>query len=226
MGGELAKLLANKAALDKILTYHVLGSEVHSNQLVDGSMVQTLEKDYVTVHVDGNDIHINTAKVVIADIQASNGVIHVIDAVLLPSKSESAVQAGNNTIVDIALRTPALDTLVKAVVAGGLVSTLEGDGPFTVFAPTNAAFDALPPGVLASLLANKAALDTILTYHVLGSEVHSNQLVDGSKVQTLEKDYVSVHVDGKDIHINTAKVVIADVQASNGVIHVIDAVPL
>merc|ERR1711865_891772 len=129
---------------------------------------------------------------------------------------------------DLALATPTPSTLVTALKAGDLVKTLEGPGPFTVFAPTNAAFAALPKGVLANLLkpANKAGLDDVLTYHVLGDEVHSQKFLDGEMLRTLEQKYVTVRIAGKDILINSAKVTTADVQASNGVIHIIDAVLL
>ena len=134
----------------------------------------------------------------------------------------------SSTIVDLAIATPNLSTLVTALKAGGLVKTLEGAGPFTVFAPTDAAFAALPKGVLDNLLqpANKASLDDVLTYHVLGDEVHANKFLDGEMLRTLEGKYVTARVAGSTIFINSAKVTTADVQASNGVIHIIDAVLL
>jgi len=131
-------------------------------------------------------------------------------------------------IVALAQSVPDLSTLVTAVVAGGLVKTLESPGPFTVFAPTNEAFAALPAGTLEKLLKpeNKAQLDDILTYHVLAAKVLSTDLKDGEKAKTVEGKEVTAHVSKSGVKINDANVVQADVLACNGVVHVIDAVLL
>ena len=133
-----------------------------------------------------------------------------------------------NTIVDIAVATPDLSVLVTALKAGDLVGTLSGNGPFTVFAPTNEAFAALPAGALANLLKpeNKAQLVNVLTYHVVAGAVRAEDLKDGEKVKTVEGEELTVRIDGKDVFINSAKVVRADVNASNGVVHIIDSVLL
>lgn len=136
--------------------------------------------------------------------------------------------AQEKDIVSLAVGNENLSTLVAAVKAAGLVETLQSDGPFTVFAPTNEAFAALPEGTLASLLKpeNKDQLVAILTYHVLGSKVLSTDLKNGQKAVTVNKAPVTVKLaDGKAM-INDATVVAADVMASNGVVHVIDKVIL
>ena len=135
---------------------------------------------------------------------------------------------GGKTIVDLAVATPDLSTLVTALKAGGLVGTLSGTGPFTVFAPKNEAFAALPVGVVASLLKpeNKAKLDDVLTYHVVAGTVRAEDLKDGEKLKTLEGKELTVRLSGKDVLINSAKVTTADVNASNGVVHIIDEVLL
>ena len=135
---------------------------------------------------------------------------------------------GGKTIVDLAVATPDLSTLVTALKAGGLVGTLSGQGPFTVFAPTNEAFTALPNGVLANLLKpeNKAKLDDVLTYHVVAGTVRAEDLKDGEKLRTLEGKELTVRLSGKEVLINSAKVTTADVNASNGVVHIIDEVLL
>jgi uncharacterized surface protein with fasciclin (FAS1) repeats len=129
-------------------------------------------------------------------------------------------------IVDLAVATDALSTLVSAVKAGGLVETLKGEGPFTVFAPTNEAFAALPDGTLESLLKpeNKDMLVKILTYHVVAGKVKSTDLQDGMIAQTVEGSDVKVMVSKKGVKINDANVTSADIMASNGVVHVIDKV--
>lgn len=140
--------------------------------------------------------------------------------------TQTPTDAGN--IVDVAADTPDLSTLVEAVTAAGLAETLQGEGPFTVFAPTNAAFDALPAGELDRLLepANKEELANILTYHVVEGEVMSSDLTDGQKAKTLEGGTLTVTINGKTVKINDATVATADVPASNGVVHVIDQVLL
>merc|ERR1712086_596044 len=130
------------------------------------------------------------------------------------------------TIVDLAVATPDLSTLVAALKAGGLVDTLSGKGPFTVFAPTNEAFAALPAGTLANLLKpeNEAQLVDLLTYHVVSGDVHAKDITDMEMIKTVEGKNVTARVTGAGILINSAKVVTADVEASNGVVHIIDAV--
>ena len=136
--------------------------------------------------------------------------------------------AQSKDIVGLAAGNENLSTLVAAVQAAGLVETLQSAGPFTVFAPTNAAFEALPAGTLESLLKpeNKAKLASILTYHVLGSKVMSSDLSNGQMAKTVEGADVKVTLNGDVVMINDAKVVAADVSASNGVVHVIDKVML
>ena len=140
--------------------------------------------------------------------------------------TQTPTDAGN--IVDVAADTPDLSTLVEAVTAADLAETLQGEGPFTVFAPTNEAFDALPAGELDRLLepANKDELANILTYHVVEGEVMSSDLTDGQKAKTLEGGTLTVTINGKTVKINDATVATADVPASNGVVHVIDQVLL
>ncbi|MEM8856172.1 MAG: fasciclin domain-containing protein [Pseudomonadota bacterium] len=147
--------------------------------------------------------------------------------------------AASETIVGKASATPELSTLVTAVDAAGLVDTLNGEGPFTVFAPVNGAFEALPEGALDGLLADKEALTGVLTYHVVGgASVDAETLVgmiqkDGGShdISTVAGGTITASVDGDNVVLtdaqgNTATVVIADVSASNGVVHVIDGVLL
>merc|ERR1712021_195317 len=167
---------------------------------------------------------INDATVKTADIAASNGVVHIIDAVLIP---KAGLSSTGKTIVDLAVATADLSTLVAALKAGGLVETLSGKGPFTVFAPTNEAFAKLPPATLAHLLkpANVKELDAILTYHVVsGVAAFSKDLTDGEKIKTVEGQSVVAHVSPAGVMINGATVQTADIAASNGVIHIIDKV--
>lgn len=141
-------------------------------------------------------------------------------------KTEKEKEGHHETIVAIAAETEALSTLVAAVEAAGLVETLQSDGPFTVFAPTNEAFAALPDGTLESLLLeeNRDQLIQILTYHVVPGKVMSTDLSDGMTAETAEGSSVTINVNNYGVTVDGASVVQADVEASNGVVHVIDTV--
>ena len=134
----------------------------------------------------------------------------------------------DKTIVTLAVETEFLSTLVAAVQAGDLVDVLQGDGPFTVFAPTNEAFAALPAGTLETLLKpeNKDQLVSILTYHVVAGKVMSTDLSDGMTATTVNGATINVGVSNNGVTINGAKVTAADISAKNGVVHVIDQVIL
>ena len=140
----------------------------------------------------------------------------------MPAADEPAT---GTTIADLASSREDLSTLVTALSAAGLVETMSGEGPFTVFAPTNAAFDALPEGTLDALLADPEALGNVLKYHVVSGAVTSDQVVALTSADTLAGKPVAVDAS-EGVKVGGATVVEADIQASNGVIHVIDAVML
>ncbi len=206
-------------ALEPILLYHVLSGKVMSSDLTNG-YVSTLsagpEETAISLQVETGNVILNgSTAVTTEDIEASNGVIHVIDKVLLPP-----------TVVGIALGNPEFSILVEAVVKADLVGTLNGAGAFTVFAPTNAAFQELFTTLEVSGIADltKEQLVPILLYHVVSGNVVSSELSTGS-VATLNGD-IAVTV-GSDVTINgTSKVILANVQGSNGVVHAIDEVLL
>ena len=133
--------------------------------------------------------------------------------------------AHGKDIVDIAVEAGTFTTLVAAVEAAGLVETLKGEGPFTVFAPTDEAFAALPEGTVEGLLADPEALAAVLTYHVVAGKVMSTDLSDGMMAATVNGAEITIGTEG-GVMVNDANVVTADIEASNGVIHVIDAVIL
>ena len=226
--GTIDELLKpeNKQKLTDILLYHVVAGKVMAAEVTAlASAATALGKD-VAIKTDMGSVYINDSKVIITDIETSNGVIHVIDTVLLPP-AEDAMMEEKNTIVDIAVADGRFTTLVAAVQAAGLAETLSGEGPFTVFAPTDDAFAALPAGTVESLLLpeNKQALTDILLYHVASGKVMAADVVTLTSVPTLLGKDVTVTVkDGKVFLNDTAEVIITDIEASNGVIHVIDAV--
>ena len=138
--------------------------------------------------------------------------------------ASSAFSAGHTLdIVDTAIDAGTFTTLVAAVEAAGLVDTLKSEGPFTVFAPTDEAFAALPEGTIEGLLADPEALATILTYHVVAGKVMSTDLSDGMTATTVNGADITIMTEG-GVMVNGANVVAADIEASNGVIHVIDTV--
>jgi transforming growth factor-beta-induced protein len=130
----------------------------------------------------------------------------------------------DQTIVDIAVNDGRFTTLVTALQAANLVDTLKGEGPFTVFAPTDEAFAALPEGTIEALLANIPALTDVLTYHVAPGKVMAADVVNLNSANTVLGKPVSISVEGNTVKVNDAQVIITDIEASNGVIHVIDAV--
>ncbi len=217
--GTVAALLEDIPALTNILLYHVVAGDVRAADVVTLDSAVTVQGEPVRISVEGDNVRINDSLVVIADIVASNGVIHVIDAVLLPPEPLGS-------IVDIALGDERFETLVAALQAAELVETLQGEGPFTVFAPTDDAFAALPEGTVAALLEDIPALTNILLYHVVAGDVRAADVVTLDSAVTVQGERVRVSVEGDNVRINDSLVVIADIVASNGVIHLVDAVLL
>ena len=205
------------ATLVDILTYHVLAGAVNSTQVTDGMSATMLNGDEVTFSVTDGTVMIGDATVTIADVTASNGIIHVIDMVLMPPSD----------LVDIptvAQGTGIHDSLVAAVIQAELLTTLQGEGPFTVFAPTDDAFAAA--GIDLTALDNdegKATLTDILLYHVVSGSVASSALTNGMTATAVNGDDLTFTV-GEGVMVNDANVILADVEASNGLVHVIDKV--
>ncbi len=209
----------SKEALTPILLYHVLGTEAKSSMISSGyyNTLSPAQNGFLSLKVDvasGVKLNMNT-NVTTADVDVKNGVIHVIDKVLLPP-----------TVVDQALANENFTILVQAVVKAGLVDVLNGTGPFTIFAPTNAAFEALFAALDISGIADLTAeqLIPILQYHVVSGNVLSTQLSAG-EVQTLNGKF-SVTLSPSPAINGNSNIIATDVQGSNGVIHVIDSVLL
>lgn len=146
------------------------------------------------------------------------------DSTAMSQPESMEAEAPTQTIVDVASSDEQFSTLVTAIKTAGLVDTLSGEGPFTVFAPTNAAFEKLPAGTLEDLLSKPEELAKILTYHVVSGEVKASDVVNLSEATTVNGKTVPIVVDGETVKIGDAKVVKTDITTSNGVIHVIDTV--
>lgn len=209
----------NKDKLVGILTYHVVKGAVPAKQVVTLSGANTLNGQRVDIKVADGTVTVDKAKVVKTDIKCSNGIIHVIDSVILP-------EAG--TIPAVATKAGTFNTLLAAAKAAGLVEALSGKGPLTVFAPTDDAFAKLPKGTVESLLepGNKGKLAAILKYHVVSGRVYSPEAVEAGAAKTLQGAALTIKVADGVAKVNDAKLLATDIDAANGVIHVIDSVLL
>lgn len=234
---ELNYLLTHPDALRAVLFYHLLDHRVYAQEIVNFEQQRTLNGESILFLTNASGaVLINGVSAVIAtNVGCTNGVVHLIDTVLIPKAVREAIAAeaeakvaAEANIVQLAESVPELSTLVKAVVAAGLVNTLESAGPFTVFAPTNDAFNRLPNGVLEYLLANPKELAQVLLYHVAAGNVSSTQLKNDEVITTAQGSNVTVHIydDRRQtlIFVEDALVIAPNNEASNGVVHLIDQV--
>ncbi len=221
LGLSAEELLGNTELLTAVLTYHVVvgGATSADAAALDVPLLYTVQGQPVQINVDveGNVVLNGNVNVVVKDVQAANGVVHVIDAVLLPPAYETEATAN---IAEVATEAGAFTTLLAAAEAAGLVDTLVGPGPFTVFAPTDdafAAFLAETGNTAADLLADEDALRDVLMYHIALGALKSGDVVAVDSLVMLNGDSLAV----ADIPLNTE---LLDIEASNGVIHVLDGV--
>ncbi len=209
----------NKEKLVGILTYHVVQGQVPAKQVVKLRGAVTLNGQRVDIKVEGGKVSVDQAQVVKTDIECSNGIIHVIDSVILPT---------SDNLGTVASKAGQFGTLLAAVDAAGLADALSEEGPFTVFAPTDEAFANLPAGTVASLLKpeNRDKLVAILKYHVVPGRIYSEAAVAAKTAKTLQGQSLNITTVGGTAKINEAQLMTTDLDASNGVIHVIDSVLL
>ena len=229
--------------LANILTYHVVSGKVMSTDLSNGMMATALNGGTLVFSISEGNVSVNGANVILANVPVSNGVIHVIDKVMIPPAGEICYDPVSHTVdvtktadtcdkswipsVDIpttATATTIHTSLVAALEKANLTTTLKGEGPFTVFAPTDEAFAAAGINLDDYNTDEKiAALADILLMHVVSGKVMSSDLTDGMEATALSGDTLSFMI-GDTVSVNDATVIIADVPVSNGVIHVIDKV--
>lgn len=279
--GTVAALLNDIPLLTDILLHHVVGSNVMANMLSNNQIVTTVLGSNVTVTINNGMVFIDNAMVTVNDLVADNGVVHVVDAVLLPYFDCSNILEGtamiddcgvcqqayiydvvthsvtfvddslnlvllptevfvlpndtsnpywndclSNSVYDIVANSADHTTLKAAIDACALDGTLSNPGPFTLFAPTDAAFDLLPAGTVNNLLNDIPQLTDILLYHVIGDSIVSGDLQDGQVATTLQGTDITVTVNASGVFIGNAQVIVADVITNNGVVHVVDAVLL
>ncbi|MEY4607034.1 MAG: hypothetical protein RLY45_1794 [Actinomycetota bacterium] len=199
-----------KELVQTVLLHHVVEGAIAPDQLAEGSLT-TLAGTTLAVSMVGDQLYVE-GNPVGAGVEATNGWVYVMSDVMVPAIG---------TIVDVAATLPGFTTLVDLVTTAELVATLQGDGPFTVFAPVDAAFEALPADTLAAVLADPALLARVLTYHVIPGALTLDQLQPGTYTTVAGVDLtVSVGPDGATL-VNGTPIVVQNVRASNGVIHVL-----
>lgn len=209
----------NKAMLQSILKYHVVSGDLRAKQVVGSAWLTSLQGQRINIVSSDIKVTAGGAQIVKANIECSNGVIHVIDRVILPTTED---------LVAVALADGSFKTLAAALQAASLVETLRGEGPFTVFAPTDQAFAKLPQGTIAMLLKpeNKAKLAAVLTYHVVPGRIMLNQALQAGTATTIQGGLLPVYYKDGAAMIGESKILQANIEAKNGVIHVIDRVLL
>jgi uncharacterized surface protein with fasciclin (FAS1) repeats len=217
----LDALAADPAKLKAVLLYHVVPGRVTAADVVKLTSAKTAEGRSVAIKVTNGAVFVDGAQVTTPDIEATNGVIHVIDSVLIP---QEATATPPKTIVQTAVAAGSFKTLTSLLKKAGLVGALQGKGPFTVFAPTDAAFAKVPKATLAALAKNKAQLRSVLLYHVVKGNVPAAKVVMLRSAKTLNGKAVSIRVKGGNVFVAGARVTTPDVKASNGVIHVVNKV--
>jgi uncharacterized surface protein with fasciclin (FAS1) repeats len=207
----------NKAKLQSILTYHVIDGQVPASTVVTLDGATTLNGQRVSIQADDSGVKVNESSVIKTDIACDNGLIHVVDQVLLPAEKN---------LVETADAAGSFATLLAAAKAAGLAETLKTNGPFTVFAPTDEAFGTLPEGTVETLLKpeNKQKLANILKYHVVEGRVYSDAALEAGSAKTLLGDTVKISTNDSGAKVNDAALTTLDIDAANGVIHVIDSV--
>jgi len=215
----LADLLRpeSKNSLAGILTYHVLPGRFDSRSIIASGGKVTLNGQRIGFSKNDDGVMVNGASVIASDIECSNGIIHVIDQVILPS---------SKNIVDTAKTAKIFETLLTAATKAGLAEVLQKSGPFTVFAPTDEAFAKLPEGTVENLLLpeNSETLASILKFHLVNGRIYTEQALSIGSAKTLQGKTVKIRVINGEARVQKAKILKTDIDASNGVIHVIDSV--
>jgi uncharacterized surface protein with fasciclin (FAS1) repeats len=216
-GEVLNDLIADSELLTAVLTYHVVPGRFTSGEVANLMSAATLNGKAVSIAVENGSVRVDNATVTTADIEASNGVIHVIDQVIFPEAVADLIQTARGA--------GTFTTLLAAVEAAGLTDVLKGDGPFTVFAPTDEAFAAVPGEALAALLEDVEALTAVLTYHVVPGDLSSTDVLGSDALTTVNGALASISIDTQgQPRIDDAVIIATDIDARNGVIHVIDRV--
>lgn len=232
--GTVEELLKpeNKDLLTNILKYHVSDKKMMAKDVIAMTSMTMLNGETANIEVKGNKVTIDGADIIITDIETSNGIIHVIDTIMVPGvdikppslMDKKEIPTADKDIIDTAIADGNFKTFIAAVEAAGLKDTLKAAGPFTVFVPSDKAFAKLPKGTLEDLLKpeNKDKLIDILKYHVADKKLMATDVSSMSSIQMLNGKTADISIKNKKIDIDGANISSTDIMASNGVIHVID----
>jgi transforming growth factor-beta-induced protein len=251
----LAGILADQALLSSVLTYHVVaGQSLDLQELVDAGSLETVQGESLEFAASGDLITVNGANVICGNVEVANGTVHIIDEVQVPMEASDMMAAGegpdlmamnigeacsavpadgegsfdgmaDDPAATAASNNPVLSTLVTAVTQAELVDTLNSEGPFTIFAPYNDAFAAIPADQLDAILADQELLTSILTYHVVAGEaLDLQQLIDAGTVTTVNGAELTIEASDDLATVNSASVICGNVQVANGTVHIIDVV--
>ncbi|CAN5644831.1 hypothetical protein BH09MYX1_BH09MYX1_23380 [soil metagenome] len=220
---KLDALLKDKVALGALLKAHVVSGKVMAADVTKMTSATTLNGTF-PVNASADGVMIGNAKVIKTDIECSNGVIHVIDTVIMPDDKATAAAPAKLDLLGTAEKAGNFNTLAKLVGDAGLADTLKGPGPFTIFAPTDEAFAKIDKKTLDALAADKTKLAAVLKYHVVAGRVMAADVAKMKTAKTVNGKEAKITVDKSGVMVDKAKVVTADIECSNGVIHVIDSV--
>ncbi|QEH31918.1 Cell surface lipoprotein MPB83 precursor [Aquisphaera giovannonii] len=215
--GTLKALLRpeGEKKLAELLKYHVIRGKVLAREITGDPRPRTLAGPPLTIAANAHGIAVNEATVLQADLEGRNGVVHLIDRVLMPPK---------DGVLAVAEKAGGFRVLLKAVEAAGLSDALAGDGPFTILAPTDEAFAKLGRSTTSELLKDKKKLARVLSYHVIPGKLTARELVARGAAPTLLKSDVRADVKAGRVVVNKSNVIASDLEASNGIVHAIDAV--
>jgi uncharacterized surface protein with fasciclin (FAS1) repeats len=213
----LSDLIADPELLTSVLLYHVVPGSFLSGNVIYLDSAPTLNGKEVSIMADENGVMVDDANVIATDVLAKNGVVHVIDQVILPEPIADIIQTAKGAGI--------FNTLLAAVEAAGLTDVLKGDGPFTVFAPTDEAFARIPAADLDALLADVDALTAVLTYHVVPGALSAQDVLGSASLATVNGSSAPISLDGEGKpRIDDATITATDINARNGVVHIIDRV--
>ena len=218
----LNALLADPTGdLATILSHHVVVGVADSGTIMDGQSIGNLIAQNLTFST-ASGLTVNGANITVTDIRAENGVVHVIDAVMLPEAMKTRIMG---TIMDVVSTSPVHTTLNSLIQTAGLDGALSGEGPFTLFAPTDDAIAALPAEVVESLLADPTgALSQVLLFHAVSGVASTDNIADGTRVGSLQGGNLEFAANANGVTVNGINISTFDIFTTNGVVHVIDAV--
>jgi len=221
----LNALLADKAALTRVLLYHVVPNTLLAQDVLAAKTLKTANELELSVNLKDGKPYINDSGIIATDVLASNGVVHVIDSVLLPAAAESPAPMPGKSLVELVVNDPQFSILRDALIAADLVDALK-EGPFTVFAPTNEAFAKIPAATLNALLADKNALTQVLLYHVVPGTLLAQDVLASKTLTSANALSLNINLREGKPFINDSGIIATDILANNGVVHVIDSVLL